>query len=794
MVMAAKTGQGLRNTLTARLLIGGLVITVALVASVSGFLLVSRALQTDQALRSEASNRAATGFQLLQHVTQPQTRFAATAFAHSTSLQKALALTTTAARADTVTKLFESGLGGTSSAGSRVAVFDGGGVVVYTDECGPGVSADLCEADPGAHLTATTSSASLALAEGRLAPCGTSQPPAAECPPGYEGVERIGGSLPAFDAAVVIRDAADHFLGVVVYSTTLQSQFARFGAALLYTPSLLTTGVAPTLYRFDPARNYALATAAADPMLTAALAHRPASFRAEYPAGSAGPVAASYLALTAPDGSIPGYLGVEVPNSVFAGQTSSDERTILLIGITAAVLVFLLIAAFAARFVVGPIARLERGVRRIAGGDLSSDIPVTGNDELGRLALSVNRMRAQIAEYVGHLDSSIERLESVSHALTATGEGVETLQKRVLAAADAIGGGDAGAALFTVEKGWLEVTAGAPQSWLAALVKSDVERLVRGEHVRRAPDGAAPGLVAVPMMYHGEAVGALAVWTFTVLSDSDERALASLANNASVAIENTRLFEQQRQTVQRLRELDAMKNNFLNTTQHELRTPVAAIKGELELITVAWQQLDEPTKLDLIRDMEISSRLLADVVENIVIFALLNSEAITLRTEHVDVTAAINSAAKRLRENYRDGLPVELTLHLTPGVSIVADRERFEQVMRELIDNAVKFTPAAGKVVVVSRVVGGSCTINVIDDGIGIDANELPTIFDLMRQVDGSRTRRYGGMGMGLALVRRLSEAHNAQVSVSSAPGTGTCFTLNWPLAVERREDAAPAV
>ncbi len=104
---------------------------------------------------------------------------------------------------------------------------------------------------------------------------------------------------------------------------------------------------------------------------------------------------------------------------------------------------------------VRPIARLERGVRRIAGGDLSSDIPVTSDDELGRLAKSVNQMRAQIAGYIGHLDSSIERLESVSHALTATGEGVEALHRSVLAAAAAIGGGEARAALFTIDDGSL---------------------------------------------------------------------------------------------------------------------------------------------------------------------------------------------------------------------------------------------------------------------------------------------------------------------------------------------------
>ncbi len=786
----AGTDQGWRNTLTARLLIGGLVITVALVATVSGFLLVSRALQTDQAVQSEATNRSATGYQLLVHVTQPQTQFAATTLARSASLQRALATADSSARASAVATLFAAGLGGTSSPGSRVAVLDSAGVVVYTDECGAGVAVAACEANNVPHLADNTSSVALAIAEGNLAACAapaTATRKNAKCPAGYEGVEMIGGTLPAFDATVDVRDSAHRFLGVVVYSTTLQAQFARFGSALLYTPALLTTGSSPRLYRFDPANNYTLTQAAMDPRWTPPLAQHPSSFSAEYTAVGTGSVATSFLAVTAPDGSVPGYLGVEVPTAVFAGQTGADERTILLIGVTAIVLVFLVIAGFASRFVVRPIARLERGVRRIAGGDLSSDIPVTSDDELGRLARSVNQMRAQIAGYIGHLDGSIERLESVSHALTATGEGVETLHRSVLAAAAAIGGGEARAALFTIDDGSLHAAGGALNSALAAFDAEEVERLVRGEHIRRPCDDDSPGMLAVPMMYHSEAVGALAVWSFGALSDSDERALAALANNASVATENTRLFEQERETVHRLRELDMLKTDFLTTTQHELRTPVLAIKGEIELITAAWQQLDEPTKLELVRDMEISARLLGDIVENIVVFSLLNSEAVTLRTEHVDVAAAINETAAQLRGNFKDGLPVELTLKLKPGTWIVADRERFEQVMRALLDNAVKFTPAGGHVTVTTRRIGTVCRIDVHDDGIGIGEDELPTVFDHLRQVDGSRTRRYGGMGMGLALVRRLCEAHGAEVSVTSTPGQGTCFTVRWPLAVELR-------
>jgi signal transduction histidine kinase len=791
----AATGQGWRNTLTARLLIGGLVITIALVASVSGFLLVSRALQTDQAVQSEATNRSATGYQLLVHVTEPQTQFAATTLARSAALGKALATSDSSARAAAVATLFNAGLGGASSPGSRVAVLDNTGTVLYTDECGAGVAVSACEADNVAHLADNTRSVALAIAEGKLTECAasaTANRKNSKCPAGYEGVELIGGALPAFDAAVDVRDTTSHkFLGVVVYSTTLQAQFARFGSALLYTPSLLTSGTPPQLYRFDPNNSYALTRAAIDPRWTPPVAQHRSSFSAEYTAVGTGSVATSYIAVTAPDGTVPAYLGVEVPTAVFAGQTGADERTILLIGITAIVLVFLIIAGFASRFVVRPIARLERGVRRIASGDLSSDIPVTSDDELGRLAKSVNQMRAQIAGYIGHLDSSIGRLESVSHALTATGDGVEALHQSVLAAAAAIGGGEARAALFTIDDGSLGAAAGASNSALAAFDTEEVERLARGEHIRRPSDDASPGLLGVPMMYHAEVVGALAVWSFHALSDSDERALAALANNASVATENTRLFEQERETVHRLRELDMLKTDFLTTTQHELRTPVLAIKGELELITVAWQQLDEPTKLELVRDMEISARLLGDIVENIVVFSLLNSEAVTLRTEHVDVAAAINQSAAQLRENFKDGLPVDLTLNLAPSTFIVADRERFEQVMRALLDNAVKFTPAGGHVTVLSRRAGETCRIEVVDDGIGITEDELPTVFDHLRQVDGSRTRRYGGMGMGLALVRRLSEAHNAVVSVTSSPGEGTCFSLSWPLAVELRDTSA---
>jgi len=116
---------------------------------------------------------------------------------------------------------------------------------------------------------------------------------------------------------------------------------------------------------------------------------------------------------------------------------------------------------------------------------------------------------------------------------------------------------------------------------------------------------------------------------------------------------------------------------------------------------------------------------------------------------------------------------------------VMADPQRFRQVIRSLIDNAVKFTPEGGQVSVYARpdVATGMCQVNVIDTGIGIAKDALPRVFDRFFQEDNSRTRRYGGMGMGLALARRLCEAHGATISAESEPGQGSRFTVTWPLA-----------
>ena len=793
---------GLRTSLAGRLLAGGIIFTAVLIAGVSGFLLVSRSQQTNAGALSNADNRAGVAGQLISRVIQPQAQFAATDVASLTSLQLALSGNDPATLvADEFTQKRVVALPGLA-----VAILDSHGNVVYTSECDT-VSGSAtthpatrtCEQAAEPHVTGALSSVSAALAVAFTASCeqaGTviaaSSTLRARCPSGVEGVEMLPGGVPAFDVAVpVLNVQAGSYapLGAVVYSAALPTQFSRFGPVIGYTPVFLGVASGAKLIRFSGKANMAV-PATAPPSIEAQLAaHRtstPGAIAAHaiYDVAGVGAVAGSFVPLAAPGGDrTAGYIGVEVPVSIFAAGTAQDEGTIAEIAFTALILVCILVLLFVDRFVRRPVSRLERGVERIAAGDYTSDIPITSRDELGRLAGGVNRMREQIAGYIKHIDESVSHLQEVSRALTTTTGGIEELQDAVLGAAGAIAGGSASATLYARNGADFVAVRSRGPEMTGFVDQMPVDELTQGRAVRL--ELAERPAIAVPMLFQGTLTAVLVVASEHPVAEGDESALITLANNAAVAIENTRTLEQEREAVRRLSELNQMKSDFLNTAQHELRTPVLAIQGQIELLNVAWDKWDEATRLEIVRDVDISVRLLGETVENIVDFALVNSDTIDLRKASVDVSEAITDAANDVRRHFKDGLPLELTIDVRGAPAVNADPFRFRQVLRALIDNAVKFTPEAGHVTVSARREkgAGACRIEVVDDGIGISPEAIPRLFDRFYQEDNSRTRRFGGLGMGLSLVRRLCEAHDATVKVQSDATRGSRFTIVWPLA-----------
>src|ERR1039457_4523084 len=198
------------------------------------------------------------------------------------------------------------------------------------------------------------------------------------------------------------------------------------------------------------------------------------------------------------------------------------------------------------------------------------------------------------------------------------------------------------------------------------------------------------------MLFQEVLTGVLVVGSARPVADGDERALITLANNAAVAVENTRTLEQEREAVRRFRELNQLKSDFLDTAQHELRTPVLAIQGQIELLNVAWGKWDDETKLEIVRDVDISVKLLSETVENIVDFALVNSDTIDVRMACVDVATAIGDAANDVRRHFKDRLPVDLTIDVRGSPAVNADPFRPRPGLPAPIDNPGKVPPAGG--------------------------------------------------------------------------------------------------
>ena len=772
--------RSLRRSFAAKLIVGGCLLALVVVGGVASYLIFSRTTQTRAAAQSNADNRVGVMAQVLDRFTGAESLNAAASVANQAALRQAL---TGPAPAAAVPALFQGA--SVDLAGQVLLISDAGGSLLVIQQ-----SPSLGGVTP---ITIAPEAMRFALRGGS---CQRAEGGAA---PGACGTEMVAADEPAYVVALPVTDSTGRVVGAVAYAAPLAYQLHSFQALFGFPTAFISAQHPDREFRPDLA-----GTSATDPALRAALADRPptsasggaaaraAIYDAPVAGGGTGSVAGSFTPVRGPAGELTGYVGVEVPVAQFTGDERTDIIVLALIAVFVLLLVALMVVVFVARFVKSPVARLEHGVARIAGGDYATDINVQSDDELGRLASNVNRMRVSIAGYVREieaarerLDAAVERISGVSRALTTTTTGVDALQGAVVQAAASIAGRSASAMLVVREKEKLDqvAQAGLPQrleDW------TGVESVLDGQPVRI--DHEAGGvLVAVPMYYQDEVIGALAVVTPHAAAgeqgEPDVDVLAVLANNAAIAMENARLFEQERQTVQRLRELDAMKSDFMATVQHELRTPLTAIMGMSDLLEMCWTMWEDGPKIEAVQDIQVAAKNLYDIVETIIDFSTMDESQLHLQPTEVPLRAMVDSVLDVVGERYKGGLPVPVDVVGDADVEVMADPERLSQVLRALLDNAMKFSDGQGRTTISFAPVegGGTVRIEVADQGSGIPAEDLPRIFDRFYQADNTATRKYGGTGMGLALVKRMVQAHGASVTVASVPREGTRVVLLWP-------------
>ncbi|MEW4530706.1 ATP-binding protein [Maioricimonas sp. JC845] len=309
------------------------------------------------------------------------------------------------------------------------------------------------------------------------------------------------------------------------------------------------------------------------------------------------------------------------------------------------------------------------------------------------------------------------------------------------------------------------------------LVSNDV---VADAHIHDPEWARREGLVGFagyPLLVDGRVVGVMAMFARHRLSENRLSALDSVANSIALGIERKRIAVELKQNAESLRRADRRKNEFLAMLAHELRNPLAPIRSGLELLRL--QSVESETINIMSQQVQHMARLVDDLLD----VSRIMRDRIELRTESVSISEIIDHAVTTVRptiENRRHTLNVS---HCPEEIWLEADRVRLEQIFTNLLTNAAKYTPDGGQIDVTCCMDDASVVVTVRDNGVGIDADFLPEVFELFAQHERDLARSEGGLGIGLTLVRQLVQLHGGSVEVySEGSGQGTEFTIRLPL------------
>lgn len=257
-----------------------------------------------------------------------------------------------------------------------------------------------------------------------------------------------------------------------------------------------------------------------------------------------------------------------------------------------------------------------------------------------------------------------------------------------------------------------------------------------------------------------------------------------LVNHAGVTLDNVELVEELTEAAQRMREVDRLKTNFLSIVSHELRTPLTSIIGFVHLLREGKSGPVSEGQKDMLGRVSNQSIHLQNMVNDILEIAEVESGGIVNVTPRaVDPLAALQKIIPKV-EGRRSSRHVTIEPLETGAVpNVYADAAALERIYYHLIDNAIKFIPDAGRVTIEFNQVGRRLEIAITDTGIGISPENLQQIFNHFYQVDYRLERAYNGMGIGLTVVKLLLDATGGTLHIESTPGTGSRFTVSYPLA-----------
>jgi two-component system, OmpR family, phosphate regulon sensor histidine kinase PhoR len=436
-----------------------------------------------------------------------------------------------------------------------------------------------------------------------------------------------------------------------------------------------------------------------------------------------------------------GVVRIAVPLREVHSSLAHLRNALLGASLVTAILAVLLSTWIASR-TTRPLRRLTEATAQLAAGDLSTQVIPSSRDEVGQLTHTFNAMSQQLQSHIQALETERSKLAAI---LAEMSDGV----------------------LIVDEQGWVQMINPAAQIMFGASTAAGhaytLAELVRHYQLvdlwKRSQTSPEPQIDTIEL-------GARRLY------------LQCVATQFGAALPGATLMLIQDLT--RLRRLETVRRDFVSNISHELRTPLASLKALTE--TLLEGALDDPPAAQrfLLR-METEVDALSLMVSELLELARIESGRVPLQMRVCSACDVIADAVERLRlQAERSGLVLTIECE-TDLPRIIADPPRLEQVIVNLIHNAIKFTPAGGTIQVTARSKDGNILIIVKDSGVGIHGTDLPRIFERFYKSD--RARSGGGAGLGLAIARHMIESHGGKIWAESSPGQGSTFFIRLPQA-----------
>lgn len=447
-----------------------------------------------------------------------------------------------------------------------------------------------------------------------------------------------------------------------------------------------------------------------------------------------------YLAIPSRDG---GVIRLSVPLTEIK-TAMSRVQGMFLSGIFISCILSLLIAFLISRTIGRSLLSITRTAEDIARGDLKKRVAVSSKDEIGRLAVSFNKMAEELHSRIETITKEKNLFEAVLHGIV-----------------DSVFVVDKSGKIILTNPGFEELFTKTAGRYYYEVIRNEKFNSILERTLSHGVQESKEVSLYLPRerIFH--------IYTASIKDRDKVIGACSVMHDIS-----------------EIKNLEKMRIDFVANVSHELNTPLTAIQGAIE--TLKGEVIKKQSAMEFIDIIERQTTRLGSLINDLLDLSRIESKESEMKFEKINAKDVVDRVfrnfakkAKQKSQEFKLNLPKE-TIHIR------ADAEKLEQAVANLVDNAIKFTPDRGEVVLSLNISKERVEIEVEDTGPGILPDDIPRIFERFYRVDRTRSRQLGGTGLGLSIVKHIIEAHNGEVKVESQIGKGSKFITTLPRSNER--------